>query len=63
MAAYVAVAQNHSLGARFVLRAVNAVETLVAAVVRWNQRRETRIALMSLSDEILADIGVDRASL
>lgn len=55
-----AIAHSSPFGARFVLRVVNALETLVQSVVRWNEERQTRIILMSLSDEILADIGAVR---
>jgi uncharacterized protein YjiS (DUF1127 family) len=37
-----------------------AVRTMRAQVVRWEQRRATRQALMRCSDRVLADIGIER---
>ena len=55
----VAIAQVTPFGARFVLSAVNTVEAMIGSVVRWHHARRTRIILMSLSDDILKDIGVE----
>jgi uncharacterized protein YjiS (DUF1127 family) len=39
---------------------VRALRSLLAQVVRWEQRRATREALMRCSDRVLADIGIER---
>jgi len=49
-------------GAITVLRLVTAAETAMAAFVSWNARRRTYIALSSLSDHLLSDIGLDRGN-
>ena len=51
------------LGAITVLRLANAAETVIAAFVSWNARRRTHIALASLSDHLLTDIGLSRGNL
>jgi uncharacterized protein YjiS (DUF1127 family) len=50
-------------GAITMLRLVNATETVIAAFVSWNARRRTHIALSSLSDHLLSDIGLSRGNL
>ena len=51
------------LGAITVLRLANATETVIAEFVSWNARRRTHIALSSLSDHLLSDIGLSRGNL
>jgi uncharacterized protein YjiS (DUF1127 family) len=40
-----------------------ALRPLLAAVIRWEQRRATREALMRCSDRVLADIGIERTDI
>jgi uncharacterized protein YjiS (DUF1127 family) len=37
------------------------LQLLLAPLVRWQQRRATRDALMRCSDRVLADVGIERA--
>ena len=50
-------------GAITVYRLVIAAETVIAAFVSWRANRRTRIALASLSDDVLADIGLSPRNL
>ncbi|MGH1356333.1 MAG: DUF1127 domain-containing protein [Thalassovita sp.] len=40
-----------------------AINSVFDAVVAWNDRRTTRIALSNLSDRALDDIGISRADI
>lgn len=48
------------LGAITTLRLVTMFERAIDAFVGWRNTRATQIALRKLSDEQLADIGIDR---
>lgn len=48
-------------GAETTYRIVSALDTIVAAVSDWNNKRATRNALSALSDRELTDIGLSRA--
>jgi uncharacterized protein YjiS (DUF1127 family) len=41
----------------------DALRPLLTPVIRWEQRRATRAALMRCSDRVLADIGIERADI
>jgi uncharacterized protein YjiS (DUF1127 family) len=47
-------------GAITIHRAISAMTEMRIALAAWRETRATRIALHSLSDEILNDIGVTR---
>lgn len=50
-------------GAITTYRLVNSVERVIQAITTWNATRVTRIALTSLSDEMLNDIGLSRGDI
>lgn len=47
-------------GAITIHRAISALDEVRNAFIAWRKSRATRVALHSLSDEILNDIGVSR---
>jgi uncharacterized protein YjiS (DUF1127 family) len=47
-------------GAITIHRAISALDEVRNAFIFWRKSRATRVALHSLSDEILNDIGVSR---
>lgn len=51
------------LGAVSTFRAVNAVENVYHALVKWNMERQTRKSLSMLSDHELDDIGLSRGDI
>ena len=50
-------------GSIAVFRAVSAFQAAVEALTAWNSSRKTRVALRDLSDEVLADIGLNRGDI
>lgn len=48
-------------GSLTVYRVVSAIDNARTALLRWNATRVTRLALVSLSDELLEDIGLNRS--
>jgi len=52
---------NHApFGAITVHRAVSAANNAVIGFNQWRAQRASRIALRSMSDDLLRDIGMDR---
>jgi len=50
-------------GAIAIFRMVNAVDRTINAITTWKANRVTRIALTSLSDDLLNDIGLSRSDI
>lgn len=50
-------------GAITIFRLVHSAERVFEAVATWNANRATRIALTSLSDDMLNDIGLSRGDI
>ena len=52
---------NHApFGAITIHRAVTTAGNAVTGFNQWRAQRATRVALRSLSDDVLRDIGIDR---
>ena len=50
-------------GSITVYRLVTSFERAYSAITTWNANRVTRLALVSLSDEVLEDIGLSRGDI
>ena len=50
-------------GAIAIYRAVEGVQSGINALIAWNDARQTRKVLNTLSDEVLADIGLLRGTI
>lgn len=62
MAAY-DITRSQAASAGFFSRVGQTFATLTAALVQWNDARQTRKALASLSDHELEDIGLIRGDI